>query len=149
MSALEPLITIFDIAFSFLMNVQATRHGKFLFILVVLPCRNIVMPFHDYPWTRKKPFICASLSKNYIVVQYADLEGGVLCLRGQPGVPAGPDVRPSHCRPCWWAGGAQHLLSGERWGEHRSFSFATVASLHVIGTRCCGSIYCIVVGSGS
>ena len=50
-----------------------------------------------------------------IDIQHEDLEGGLLRLRGQRGVPAGPDVRPPHRGARRRAGGLDQLLPKRRY----------------------------------
>lgn len=47
---------------------------------------------------------------------------GMFCMRGRRGVSSGTNLRPSHCDPCWRAGGPYQLLPGPRvlWGTHCS-----------------------------
>ena len=51
---------------------------------------------------------------NHIFIQYPDMEGGLLRVRRQRGIPAGPDVRPPHCGARRRVGGPHHLLPGQR-----------------------------------
>lgn len=46
----------------------------------------------------------------------------MFCMRGRRGVSSGTNLRPSHCDPCWRAGGPYQLLPGPRvlWGTHCS-----------------------------
>ena len=43
------------------------------------------------------------------------MEGGLLRVRRQRGIPAGPDVRPPHCGARRRVGGPHHLLPGQRY----------------------------------